>query len=1467
MLRNRLSRAKTAKSRAGRTGLLARAPPQGSGKFPIVGIGASAGGLDACTKLVAALPPETGMAFVLVQHLDPTHESLMPELLARHTRMTAVQAEDGMPLQREHLYIIPPGTYLSVAKTCLRISEPKARHGARLPFDFLLRSLAEEYGERAICVILSGTGTDGSLGLKAIKEKGGLVIAQDPDEAAYDGMPRSAIMTGAVDLVLPLARISEALVKFNRRMAATRVVATGRAVAQPPPDWLAEIIELLRAGTSHDFRLYKDGTLRRRVERRMAMSAVETDDMARYLDLLRNDAQELNHLATDLLINVTGFFRDKNVFEMLSETIIPALAHRHSAGQPLRVWIAACSTGEEAYSLAMLFREAITAAKHEIKLQIFASDVDAEAVATAREGLYPETIAAEVSPDRLTRFFSKDDHGYRVLPELRATIVFAVHDVLTDPPFSNLDLISCRNLLIYLRSEAQEKVIDFFHFALREGGVLLLGTAETVGGAEGRFEVISKAERLYRHVGRSRPGEIGLLFGAGIGARPPAQSPQSARPTRQAALAEGCRRLVLESYAPAAVLISRKLECLYSMGPTELYLRVPQGHPNYDLLAMVGPHMRIRLRAAIHQSILENTRVLIPGGRTSDDGKPVSFSIAVQTAVIDGEDLLLICFIDEAVSDTKLPRKKLPHDVEQVADLEQRLEATQTELQTAIQSLETSNEEQKAINEEALSVNEEYQSTNEELLTSKEELQSLNEELSALNSQLQETLERQRTTASDLQNILYSTHVATIFLDLELNIRFFTPATKSLFNIIPSDIGRPLSDLNPVTADTDLLIHARAVLEALIPIEREIQARDGFWYIRRVLPYRAQNDGVEGVVVTFVDITERKHVADALEVARREAQQANAAKSRFLAAASHDLRQPLQALSLMRSVLTRKIQDNKKDEALALVARLDETSSAMSGMLDTLLDINQLEAGTVRPEPVSFPINDLLGRLRDEFAYHAGAQGLHLRVVPCSLWISSDPRLLEQMIRNLLSNSLKYTGRGKVLLGCRRRRGMVSIEVWDTGVGIPASDLHAIFEEYHQLDNAARERSRGLGLGLSIVQRLARLLGHPVHVRSQPGKGSVFSIDILGLAEATSPSEDLRLVEGSQNADSHRAGSILIIEDDGELRDLLEMILKEEGHRPMSAPDGPTALALLAQDAFHPDLILADYNLPNGMDGLLVAAKVRENFDRQTPVIILTGDISTNTLKRIAGQDCVQLNKPVKATELTETIRLLLASIETSTRSPVAHQPGCARPSEKSVVFVVDDDSHVRAGIRDLLEADGRTVEDFASCEDFLAAHRPGRQGCLLVDAYLPGMTGLELLKRLQDGDRRLPAIMITGSSDVPMAVEAMKSGASDFIEKPIGRKELLASVNRAFEQSQDAAKLSAFQRDAAERIAALTVRQREIMDLVLAGHPSKNIAADLKLSQRTVEHHRAEIMKRTGTKSLPALAHLALAATTDAMT
>jgi two-component system, chemotaxis family, CheB/CheR fusion protein len=1556
--------------------------PLGHDSFPVVGLGASAGGLDAFRRLLAVLPAGPGMAFILIQHLDPTHASMMVDLLAGHTPLKVQQAADGMPLEREHIYLIPPGAYLSIRGGALRLSEPSERHGARLPFDFFLRSLAEELGERAICVILSGTGGDGSLGLKAVKEKGGLVIAQDPDEAEYDGMPRSAIMTGAVDLVLPVAKIPETLAKYGRQLVLNGERRKGLAPDDHRPDRLAEIIDLLRTKTAHDFALYKPGTLLRRIERRMALAAVP--DIARYLDMVRQDSGEIDLLAKDLLINVTSFFRDPKAFELLAKQVIPDLVRRQPSDRPLRIWVAGCSTGEETCSLAMLFFEEMATAKRNLRLQVFASDVDENAVALAREGRYPETIAADVSPERLARFFTQEEHGYRVVPELRGVVVFTAQDVLADPPFSRLDLISCRNLLIYLRPEAQEKVLLLFHFALREGGVLMLGNSETVGSLDDRFEAISKTQRIYRQIGHSRPGEVDFPIGPGGGARTlwPGRTPPAA--TQGISARDLTQRLLLETYAPASVLINRKHECLYFSGPTDRFLRVAAGEPSRDLLAMVREGLRNKLRAAIQQASREHALAIATGAQASHGGSAVPVRIEVHP--VQNEDLLLVSFFDQPAHEPR-PAQAVepPDDLSRIAELERELDATRKELQSTIHDLEIANEEQKAINQEAMSANEEFQSTNEELMTSREELQSLNEELTALNSQLQETLERQRSTSNDLHNILDSSGVATLFLDSELNIRFFTPATKSLFRVIATDIGRPLADLARRINDPRLLADAGTVLAGDVPPNREVEGDNGAWYTRRILPYRTQDAQVEGVVITFADIserktaeraieasrsysdsiintirqplvvldeelcvisasrsfystfsvvpeqtvgrqldavdngrldiaalrgfldrlrngegviedheidvelpsrglrsllvsaleireeplatrkilltiddiTERKHAAEALEAAKRQAEHANLGKSRFLAAASHDLRQPLQTISLLHEMLAKKVKD---ETTLALVGRLDETVSTMSSMLDTLLDINQLEAGIVRREMVDFPINAVLEHLRTQFSFHAAAHRLGWRVVPSSLSVRSDPRLLEQMIRNLLSNAVKYTDKGTILLGCRRRGDKLRIEVWDTGIGVPEEQLQAIFEEFHQLDNPVRERSKGLGLGLAIVERLADLLGHTVDVRSRPGKGSVFAVEVpLGRdAPPWRPWLDRREVQES----APQSGAILVVEDDPPVREMLALLLEGEGHRTTTAEDGRKALELAERGAIRPDLVVADYNLPKGLNGLQVVAGLQETLGHEIPAVILTGDISTDTLREIARGGRLHLNKPVKAKELMELIRRCLADLRppvaASARQPAEMAGDGPRPP---TIFVVDDDGAVREAMRDLLRANGRTVETYTSSEAFLDAYRPGSEGCLLVDARMPGMGGLALLQRLKGEGSRLVSIMITGQGDVPMAVEAMRAGAADFIEKPIRRNELFASIEHALEHIRDSGKLSVRQEAAVKRLAGLTARQRQIMELVLAGHPSKNIAADLGISQRTVENHRAAVMKKTGSHSLSALIRLALAA------
>jgi len=1248
--------------------------------LPIVAIGTSAGGLEAASRLFDAISTAVGgkagdnettaaglsnTAFLLVQHLDPTHPSLLADLLARHTAMPVVDASDNCPLVAGHVYIIPPGRYLSVRDATLHLTAPQAPHGSRMPFDFLLKSLADGCGPQTLGVVLSGTGADGSLGLSALGRAGGCVIAQDPDEAEYDGMPRSAIATGDVDRILRLAEMPAAFADHARQLASGERADTSarppgaepRPAAEPATstgaggeaEALTAILSCVHDQTAQDFRQYKSGTILRRIERRIALLGMHRSDLTGYLERLRQNRAECDLLVKDLLINVTSFFRDPKVFDALDRTIIPGMIERLPVQQALRIWVAGCSTGEEAYSLAMVCRDAIAASGRAIKLQIFASDVDPDAVAVAREGVYSKDIAGSIPADRLARYFVKEVNGYRVAPELRGDVVFTVQDVLSDPPFSRIDLVSCRNLLIYLNPEAQAKIIAMFHFALRDGGILMLGSSETVGKSGGRFEVIAKSERFYRHVARARPGERDIPFSFGESPPRPVMAGRDPIPARRSSLADICARAVLATHAPAALLIDRQRHVLYAMGPTNRYLQLAAGYASHELLAMAAPALRRKLKLAIEQAEGGTDGEATTAGaqgrgpvrsgrnRLTVDGKAIWFSIAVEPIVGD-EDLLLVCFLEEPVGEIESHAVPARAVGGRIAELERDLEAAQAELRVSMHNEETAHQEQKAINEEALSVNEEFQSTNEELLTSKEELQSLNEELTALNSQLQETLDRQRLTSDDLQNVLHSTNIGTLFLDLELKIRLFTPAVSALFRIIPGDIGRPLSDLRSIAMDESLLSEAHDVATGAPSTEREVAAPAGIWFLRRIFPYLTHDGHIEGVVITFADITQRKLIEGALAATQLEAERANLAKSRFLAAASHDLRQPLQSLTLLKELLVLAVEGERPQK---LLVRFEQTLRTISGMLNALLDINQIEAGVVQPKLVTFPLTELFDRIRDEFSYVAQARGLTLRVVRTTALVETDPRLLEQIIRNFIGNAIKYTEHGKILLGARHVGPCLRIEVGDTGIGIAKDQLQAIFEEFHQIGNEARERSRGLGLGLSIVHRLGNLLGHDIHVDSVPGKGSLFGVLVpIGHAMADTPATPLPLAEPATNRHANH-GKVMVVDDDPDILDLLELLLTSRGYLVITAADATAALALVAGGTINPDMLLTDYNLPGGISGLELAGKLRALLNADLPAIILTGDISTDTMARIAVDDCIQLNKPVDPLALLQAIEHL----------------------------------------------------------------------------------------------------------------------------------------------------------------------------------------------------------------------------------
>ncbi len=830
---------------------------------PIVGIVASAGGLGAFKTFFSRMPIDSGIAFVLVPHLDPTHRSLMDELLGRQTGMPVREAEDGMKIECDHVYIIPPARYLTIREHTLRLSIPEESRGSQTAIDTFLRSLALDQQERAIGIILSGTGSHGTPGLKEIKLAGGMVMAQEPASAEYDQMPRNAIATGLVDYVLPPEQMPEALVNYVREPY-LYTAEQAETVVDQEREQINRILAMLRARSRHDFRSYRKNMLVRRIQRRMGL--LHIGNFPDYLNHLREHAAEVKALYKDLLIGVTNFFRDPDVFEILAQRVIPELVESHVSNadneRPVRVWVPGCATGEEAYSIAILLIEQFRAMNKPASIQIFASDIDEGSLDIARHGIYPDSAVAEISPQRLQRFFVRtDEHHYQVNKQLREAIVFSPQSLISDAPFSKLDLVSCRNLLIYILPEVQEKVIALFHFALNENGYLLLGPSESIGRAVDMFEPVSKKWRLFRRIGLTRLAsmEIPIMTTAGRNIGTTASQAETQQPLK---LAELMQRALLEDFAPASVLVNRKYEILCFQGPVVDYLEFPSGEPTHNLMAMARQGLQTRVRAACYRAIQQGQRVIDDEARVRRESGYVPCTISVRPLdqPKQAEGLLLVTFQHRTEAPVSLTHERPESeagDVGLVKQLEFELKATREDLQGTIEELESSNEELKVSNEEAMSMNEEMQSANEELETSKEEMQSLNEELSSLNQQLMDKVDDLDQANNDITNLLNSSEVATVFLDTELRIKRFTQPTEKLLNLLAGDVGRPFVDFATRYHDANLLDDCRRVLETLRAIEKEVRTDNQRIYLRRILPYRTEENRIDGVIIMLVDITER----------------------------------------------------------------------------------------------------------------------------------------------------------------------------------------------------------------------------------------------------------------------------------------------------------------------------------------------------------------------------------------------------------------------------------------------------------------------------------------------------------------------------------------------------------------------------------------------------------------------------------
>jgi two-component system CheB/CheR fusion protein len=1060
----------------------------------VAAIGASAGGFEAIRNFFDTMPADSGIAFVIIQHLHPTQKSLAAELFGKRTKMPVVEAEDGMRVEPNHVYTVPPNTYPAIVKGVLRLEAPKPPHGLRLPIDHFFTALGEDQHERAIGIILSGSGSDGAMGVKSIAANGGIVLAQDPETAQFDGMPLSTISSGTVNYVLPVAKMPAVLVGYAHHPYVAGA-ARLETVAESEEAVLESVLGLIRARRGYSFSGYKQNTLLRRIQRRMGLRSIaQWND---YIAVLRKNPAEVDALFKDLLIGVTEFFRDADAWNVLETEVIAPLVEAKPRGEAIRVWVPGCATGEEAYALALLLLEKLKLAGKRCPVQVFATDTNEETLQLARAGIYPTGVATRIAPERLRRFFTEnsDNHQYQVGRELRESVIFGAQNLVTDPPFSRLDLISCRNLLIYLESNVQKKILDLFQFALRPGGYMFLGSAETIGESAELFKPLSKRWRIYQRSGGYGRQPLSLALRADAShanATAAAAKPASAR---NPLLTNRAQQLILDRFAPAAVLVNSKNEIIYFCGPVENYLKRPRGAPTQDLLAQARDGLRSGLRSALREAAASEGTVTIGKAQVKRDSvfAPVLLTVTPAGADADDTRLQLVVFQDEVK--TKRAAKAESSEENLTRQLEEELRVTKDDLQSSIERTEASNEELKVSNEEVVSINEELQSINEELESSKEELQSLNEELSTVNQQLQNKVVELEAANADLKNLLASSEIATICLDQEFRIRWFTPATKQVFRVIDSDIGRPISDIAAALSGGALLDHAAEVLKNLAPAQRELQLDNGHWYLRRIVPYRGEANHIDGVVVTYTDITEARQAAEAAFAAQRKANESLEQKVRER---TEQLRALAVELSLAEERERRALAQDLHDDLGQVLAIVKHKLSSLRDPLpvDGLADeLKRIES-----------LIDQANRSMRALAFELSPPVLHtLGLVPALEWLTEEiervyglkvhlsddgaPKVLDEpsrttlfrAVRELLINVAKHAGAREAEVTCLSSENRLTLAVTDEGSGF----------DYHKVLQAAPGAG---GLGLVSLRERIEFLGGEMHIDSGPDDGTTVTL-------------------------------------------------------------------------------------------------------------------------------------------------------------------------------------------------------------------------------------------------------------------------------------------------------------------------------------------------------------------------------------
>jgi two-component system, chemotaxis family, CheB/CheR fusion protein len=1062
----------------------------GPESYAVVGVGASAGGLKALQQFFGSVQADSGMAYVVILHLDPVRESRMAELLQDRAAIPVTQVNGPTPVEANHAYIIPPGHDLTVAGTMLMLRD-RGERAQHAPVDLFFHSLAEAYGGRSVGVVLSGTGADGSLGIRYIREAGGITMAQAPDEADYGGMPSSAVATGLVDLVLPVAQIPVELLRLHQ------LPSPGREELAATTAGLALVFETVRNRTGHDFSRYKRSTVLRRLERRLRFNDMAT--VHEYQELLQSSSAECRALVSDLLISVSSFFRDPAEFESLG-ALVPSLFEACVPADGVRVWVVGCATGEEVYSLCMVLSEHASTLPDPPRIQVFATDIDDRGYGLARSGLYTAADVAGLTPARLERFFREEAGGYRVVKPLREMVLFAGHNVLQDPPFARLDLISCRNLFIYLEREAQERALETFHFALNPHGLLFLGAAESVGDS-GRFTPAAAGnQRLFRRNGApSRSRATDALPGRPGGAAVPRTVAAGEADASSQRFSYGTRHVrMLEQYAPPSVIVNDNLDVVHLSSSAGRFLRPGEGVPSANVLAMASEELRRPLRTLLHHAFRGGapaTRRI----RMRVDGLARQVILQVRPAAADDAAVrfaLIVFEIEEANGadaagrrvDSTTPRSA-PTDV----TLEEELAWTRDLLGSTVVAHDGAVAELQTVNEELQSINEEQRAAAEELETSREEIQAVNEELTTINQEHQGTIEELKRTNADLQNLIESTEIGTIFLDRGMHIRRFTPAAATIFNFVPGDQGRLLSHITHSLDYPELMDDVRRVLDRLQPVEREISSEGDSWYLVRINPYRSFDGDNDGAVLTFYDNSEQHHAGQELTDAKLAAEAANVAKSNFLSTLSHEFRTPLNAMLGYADLL--QLDGTLSEKQDLKVERIKAGGWHLLSLIEEILSFARLDGGQEVVDGFTIDARLLAKEAGALMEPAADAKGLRfvLDVPDAPMLLVTDPGKARQVLLNLCGNAVKYTETGMVRLSVHAAGGRVVFDVSDTGLGIAAEHLERIFDRFWQVQGGSTRREGGIGLGLAAAREYARLLRGEIEVRSEPGRGSTFS--------------------------------------------------------------------------------------------------------------------------------------------------------------------------------------------------------------------------------------------------------------------------------------------------------------------------------------------------------------------------------------